>query len=470
MAVASLVARQNVAWNQKVFAMSLFGAMTTSVTGMRAQSYALENISSNIANSQTTGYKRVDTSFMDLVPDYPLSQQIGGTVMAFAHGTNTISGSYQATGNATNMAITGDSFFQVRKAVGSVAGVPTFSTSNLYSRRGDFGVDRNGYLVNGAGYFLVGSTLDATTGAALGAPAPIKLSAGLVPAKASATVEFMGNLPETPHTSNYDPAVPGSDRYAVPGTGVTLAEEANFLKRTVTGGTVTLYDGVGAPTTTELRWAKTGPSTWNVYYQNPAYSAATAGSQKWIAAGRGTTAAAATDFTFDTKGAVTAPTGGATAMTGLTIGGVTMQLDFSKGLTQYNDTSSSGGVNVRSLKQDGYAAGTVNDVSVTADGRIVASYSNGVTTPLAQVAFAHFNAPNSLKREDGSTFSETLEAGLPLDGLNGGGVMGGQLEGSNTDIAEEFSKMIVTQQAYSANTKIITTVQQMLQDTINIVR
>lgn len=407
--------------------MSLFGAMTTSVTGMRAQSYALENISSNIANSQTTGYKRVDTSFMDLVPDYPLSQQIGGTVMAFARGTNTITGSYQATGISTNMAVTGDSFFQVRRAVGSVGGVPTFATNNLYSRRGDFGVDRNGYLVNGAGYFLVGNTLDANTGAAVGAPAPIKLSAGLVPAKASTTVEFMGNLPETPHTASYDPKVPGSDIYAFTGD-VTLAEEANFVKHTVTGGTVTLYDGVGSPTTTELRWAKTGASTWNVYYQNPAYDSTVAGSQKWIAAGKGTTTGTATPFTFDAKGAVTSPTGGTTALTGLTIGGVTMQLDFSKGLTQYNDTSSSGGVNVRSLKQDGYAAGTVNDVSVTADGRIVASYSNGVTTPLAQVALAHFNAPNSLKREDGSTFSETLEAGLPLDGLNGGGVMGGQLE------------------------------------------
>jgi flagellar hook protein FlgE len=445
--------------------MSLFGAMTTSVAGLRAQSYALENISDNVANSQTVGYKRVDTSFKDLVPDYPLAQQVGGSVMAFARGTNTITGNFTSSGISTNMALVGDSFFVVRKSVGTVDGEPVFASSDLYTRRGDFSLDKDGYLVNGAGRYLYGNTLDPVTGASVGAQQAIQLTAGVVPARASTTVSYVANLPSVPKTANYDPAVAGSDLYTG-ATAVTAALEPNFIKGTSTGGTVTYYDGVGTPTTVEMRWAKTGTNAWNLYYQNPAYDAVTS-PNKWIPAGGAGTPSA---FTFDTLGKLTAPVGGTTAMTGLTVGAATLNLDFSKGLTQFNDTSSAGGVNVRELKQDGYAAGTVNNVSVMSDGRIVASYSNGVTSPLAQVAFAHFNAPNSLKREDGSTFSITLDAGTPLGGLNGGNVMGGQLEGSNTDISEEFSKMIITQQAYSANTKIITTVQQMMQDTVNIIR
>ena len=137
---------------------------------------------------------------------------------------------------------------------------------------------------------------------------------------------------------------------------------------------MTYYDGVGTPTTVEMRWAKTAANTWNLYYQNPAYDAATS-PNKWIAAGGATP----TPFTFDSLGKLTAPTGGSTTLTGLTVGATALNLDFSKGLTQFNDTSSGGGVNVRVLKQDGYAAGTVNNVSVMSDGRIVASYSNGVT-------------------------------------------------------------------------------------------
>ncbi|WP_460448614.1 flagellar hook protein FlgE [Alsobacter sp. SYSU BS001988] len=444
--------------------MSLFGAMTTSVSGLRAQSYALENISDNVANSQTVGYKRVDTSFMDMVPDYPLTQQVGGTVMAFARGTNTITGNFVGSGISTNMGITGDSFFVVRKAIGTVDGEPVFAVNDLYTRRGDFNLDKDGYLVNGAGRYLIGNALDPVTGAAMGAPKAIQLTAGVVPARASSVVEYMANLPSVPKTASYDASVPGSDLYTGP-TAVTPALESAFIKSTSTGGSLTYYDGVGTPTTVEMRWAKTATNTWNLYYQNPAYDATTS-PNKWIAAGGATP----TPFVFNSVGQLTAPTGGSTPLTGLTVGTTTLNLDFSKGLTQFNDTSSGGGVNVRVLKQDGYAAGTVNNVSVMTDGRIVASYSNGVTSPLAQVAFAHFNAPNSLKREDGSTFSTTLEAGTPLGGLNGGSVMGGQLEGSNTDISEEFSKMIITQQAYSANTKIITTVQQMMQDTVNIIR
>jgi flagellar hook protein FlgE len=116
------------------------------------------------------------------------------------------------------------------------------------------------------------------------------------------------------------------------------------------------------------------------------------------------------------------------------------------GLTQY--ASASGLVQASTIQQDGYPSRTLDAVSVTGDGRISGNYSNGRVVPVAVLSVAQFNADNALKRRDGGVYEQTLEAGLPIIGLNGANIVGGNVEGSNTDIAEEFSKMIVTQQAY----------------------
>ena len=144
--------------------MGIFGALTTAVTGLRAQSFALENISGNIANSQTTAFKRVDTSFLDLIPDNPPSKQLAGTVAATARATNTVQGDFQSASIGTFMAINGDGFFVVQKPSSFTDGRPTFDGSDLYTRRGDFQTDKDGFLVNGAGYYLMGIPVDAKTG------------------------------------------------------------------------------------------------------------------------------------------------------------------------------------------------------------------------------------------------------------------------------------------------------------------
>src|SRR5213075_2550664 len=123
--------------------MGIFGALTTAVTGLRAQSFALENISGNIANSQTTAFKRVDTAFEDLIPDNPPSKQLAGTVVANARATNTVQGDFQSVSIGTFMAINGAGFFVVQKPASFVDGRPTFSGSDLYTRRGDFQTDRS---------------------------------------------------------------------------------------------------------------------------------------------------------------------------------------------------------------------------------------------------------------------------------------------------------------------------------------
>jgi len=140
--------------------MGIFGALTTAVTGLRAQSFALENISGNIANSQTTAFKRVDTSFEDLIPDFPINKQLAGSVIASSRATNTAQGDIQGASIGTFVAVNGEGFFIVQKPANFVDNRPVFDGVNLYTRRGDFQLDKSGFLVNGAGYYLMGIPVD----------------------------------------------------------------------------------------------------------------------------------------------------------------------------------------------------------------------------------------------------------------------------------------------------------------------
>src|SRR5882757_5575632 len=184
--------------------MGIFDALNTSVGGLQAQSYALQNISGNIANSSTTGYKGIGTSFEDLIPDSSVpSKQVAGGVTA--HGT------ISASSVATNMAITGDGFFSVQKASGVVDNVPVFDGVNYYSRRGDFQVNANGNLVNGAGYYLMGVTVDPKTGNPTGSvPTVLKFQNNFVPAQATTSIQYAANLPTQPNTVASSTATSGT--------------------------------------------------------------------------------------------------------------------------------------------------------------------------------------------------------------------------------------------------------------------
>ena len=174
--------------------MGILGALSTAVSGLSAQSYALENISGNIANSQTVGFKGVGTSFLDLVQDSAAGQETSGSV-AYSSLTNTLQGTLSATGVPTNMALSGDGYFVVSKNTGS-SSQPTFTGSSLYTRRGDYTTDQNGYLVNGAGLYLAGTSYNPSTGAVTGSSTtPVNISKSQLPAKASTSISYSGKLP-----------------------------------------------------------------------------------------------------------------------------------------------------------------------------------------------------------------------------------------------------------------------------------
>jgi len=136
-------------------------------------------------------------------------------------------------------------------------------------------------------------------------------------------------------------------------------------------------------------------------------------------------------------------------------------------VTQFEDTN--GNVTVNALDQDGFASGSLLEVAVSTNGRFVGTYSNGKSVDLDEVTVVRFNDPNGLQKLDGGGFASTQESGEALNGA-GGSIVAAALEGSNVDIADEFSKLIITQQAYSANTRIVTTADEMITETLNMKR
>jgi flagellar hook protein FlgE len=449
--------------------MGIFGAITTAVTGLRAQSYALENVAGNVANSQTTAFKRVDTSFEDLIGDNPPSKQVAGSVVASSRSTNTVQGAIQNASVGTFMAINGDGFFVVEKPTNSADGQPTFDGVEFYSRRGDFQPDKNGYLVNGAGYYLMGNPVDPTTGNTIGSvPQILKFQNDLLPAQSTTQIQYDVNLPSYPFTPSHDTTVPGSELLAaatLTAGNVTGANEAAFLNQSISGGAVTAYDALGAPVNVQLRWGKVdsvaagGTDTWNLFYQTD--STATGAQVGWQNVGA--------SYVFGANGQLNPPIPSVT-ISAMTVNGTSLgsvDLMHGTGITQFADTN--GNAQINQLQQNGFAAGTLQSVSVSDKGRIVGSYSNGRTLDLAEITLARFNGPDFLKRIDGGAFQQTDESGSAIFGAPGK-ILGASLEGSNSDVADEFTKLIVTQQAYSANTKVITTGNQMVQDLLNMLR
>ena len=192
--------------------MGIFDALTTAVTGLQAQSVALQNVSGNIANSQTTGYKETDTSFEDLVTAAAQSQQVAGSVTTSSQATNSVQGAIQNTSVSTDMAINGNGYFVVAQPQSTSDNQPVFSGTDLFTRRGDFQQNQNGYLVNGAGYYLMGIPVDPTTGNPIGSvPQVLQFSNNFMPANATTAIDYEANLPSYPQTPDANTSIPGSE-------------------------------------------------------------------------------------------------------------------------------------------------------------------------------------------------------------------------------------------------------------------
>lgn len=264
----------------------------------------------------------------------------------------------------------------------------------------------------------------------------------------------------------YDPSIAQSTLLAARVNTIAAEDGGDFISQSISGGAITVYAESGAPANVQMRWAKVnstvngGADRWNLFVLTNAEATGT--QTAWTRVGG--------DYTFGTNGAPN-PAVESTELTALTVNGVLIgdvRLQHgTSGLTQFADPN--GNAEVTSLSQNGYSAGEFVSVGVNDSGRVVVSYTNGQQLEVAQVVTANFNATNQLKRMDGGVFASTAESGEPiLD--NDGGIIGSSLEASNTDISEEFTKLIVTQQAYAAGTRIVSTADEMLQEVLNMVR
>lgn len=430
--------------------MALNSAMYSGVSGMFVNSEAMSVIGNNLANSSTVGFKGARTTFSDVLSSKVFGSDstsqigrgtgLGGVDNIFSQGT------FESTASDTDVAIEGDGFF-VLKEVGSE--VP------YYSRAGAFKFDHEGFLVSPSGFQVQGKYFDLNGAIEPGDPKAIKVdSEGLIPAKVTTEVTFNTNIdanaPVVPNPV-FDPNDDETFNFASSVTTFDTLGEAHLI--TVYGRKQDVAAG-GAVNTWDWFWTATddaGNLLTEAPLANPSGQIAfeTDGTLSPLPLGNGTGAIALGDIDW---GNGSEPTG----------------LDFNFITTQFNNASA-----VVSANQNGYAAGQLTNVGIDGEGVVLASYSNGEQKKIATLSLAKFINPMGLEQVGSNMFIESGESGAPRVGLPGpelGNIMTNSLEQSNVDMGQEFIKMITTQRAYQANSKIITTVDELLGDTINLKR
>jgi flagellar hook protein FlgE len=415
--------------------MSLSNALNSAVSGLRAQSTMLAVVSENIANSSTTAYKTKGVNFQSLVTGS--GSRAGGGVLYSTFQNVGIAGSISGTGVNTNVAISGSGFFVVSDNLNNKP------SAYNYSRNGNFKTDKNGYLSNDEGYYLLGQRTDekgnvtAANKNDLNSLEPINVNSIKGAAKATTGISVNLNLPA-------DAAV---------GDTFTSAME--------------VFDSLGVSHTVTQTWEKTGSNTWELGMSNPALTSNSATTS-------GTLTPSTITFNFNGDGTLASSVPAATniAITGFTTGAndSAIALDFdssggTSGLTQYSSNTEEPDIEIDSITGDGVRYGKLGSVEIDEKGIVTAVFDNGLRQPVYQIPIATFANPDGLTHINGSVYDENENAGTlvlqkPGDG-SAGTIVPESLEESMTDTSEEFNRMIVAQQAYSAAAQIVSTVTEM---------
>ena len=438
--------------------MSLFGAMTTAIGGLNAQSRALANVSNNLANSQTVGYKRVDTSFIDLVTQSSRISNSSDSVRARPDYTNSVQGTVEQSDSPSALAISGGGFFSVAALQGETDGAAVFDQRQFVTRAGDFQINTKGYLVNSAGYYLQGWPVGSNGEPNRTALAPLQVSGQMFNPVQTTLIELAANLPAD---------------------GVTAVNTQ-----------LPLYDALGSSHVANLTFTPVttpgpppaGTSQWDLAIILPDEAVPTT---RTVRLQFGAAASPAVDAgTLGSFTAATNLTPGTTALgdpatlsfsTDMGEGAQNIVLNLGKigspgGLTQFAAREFS----VRNIAQNGVPPGSYSALQIADNGDITVNYDNGQSRVVGRIPFVTFSDPNALQRLDGQAFMRTVESGearVTDVGTDGAGqLVAGSVERSNVDIASEFTKLIVAQRAYTANTKVVTTADELLQDTINMKR
>ena len=433
----------------------MLSSLYTGISGLTVYGNALSVIGNNIANINTVGFKTARVSFADLYSMALTNSAVGQLEVGRGVRMSSIDqlftqGSMETTGSATDMAIQGDGFFIISDGTGS-----------YYSRAGNFVFDKDGRLVNPEGYTVQGWTLNPATGLPAGALGDLTFTTTAVPASATQNTTVAVNI-DSNSTAN-----PGGAAFD-PTSTTTAGNTSNYST------SYAVYDSLGNAHMTTVYFRKTALNAWSWYacVDGGEITGGTAGQLEIEAQGT---------LTFDTSGRLDNET--TTASDFDFVGAAqnqTIAFDFGTsitgesgtgldGTTQFADSSST-----YIVTQDGYAPGILQSLIVNTDGIITGKFSNGETQNLAQIALARFPSPWGLASVGGNMYIETHDSGQALintPGTSGlGTIASNSLEMSNVDLASEFVDMIRMQQAFTANSKIITTTDQMLAEVVNLKR
>ncbi|MBT8472515.1 MAG: flagellar hook-basal body complex protein, partial [Marinicaulis sp.] len=387
--------------------MTFSGMFAIGLSGVNAYATSLETVSNNIANSQTTGFKRAQTDFSTLVSgEKPDGGIEAGGVKASARILASEQGAISRTNSSTDLAIAGDGFFVVSKDANTSAA----TSEMLFTRSGGFSLQANGDLMNEAGFLLRGASVGADGAAALGgieSLQTISIDPNQTLAAATENMILAGRL-------NQDAPI-----------GASLTQQFS------------LFDANGVSRDLAVTFTKTGALTWaaNAVFADTFGATAANGNVVFNSAGQFD--AAASSFP-----------------SALTNGSQNVAINFS-GLTQATGAST-----ITNAQTDGAAPGELTGVEVSENGRVTALFSNGLRRDVFQVALANFINPEGLEDGPASTFLASPLAGniqidVPQTG-RAGAIESSALEISTVDIGLEFTTLIETQRAYSANTRIIT--------------
>ncbi len=454
--------------------MSINSAMLAGASGMRANASALAAISDNIANVNTVGFKRLRNDFTALLTSQnrATTYSAGGTTSR-ASAIMTEQGSTVASSVSTHLAVSGDGMFVVRgRSDDATARDPYY-----YTRAGQFTPDADGYLQNAAGYYLQGWPVDSTgvvnaNPTDLNALEPIRVSGIAGGAEATARLSLSANLQSSREVS----------------TAAATYDATSSTNNMASGNVapdfqipIQVYDSQGGLHTLTFSFLKQGPNTWFAEVHLPADQVVDSAPLV-----NGQLATGLVSFTpfgqLDTANS-TLPlnitigesgTGGTEWDPALGLATQTISLDMGGpgapgGLTNYDSPSVLGTSQI-----DGTPFGSLASVDVDDDGYVTAIFTNGLTRRIYQIPLATFGNADGLLSEQGGVYRLGPDAGaLSMRGAGVGGaglIKSRALESSTVDLAEEFSNLIMTQRAYSASSKIITTADEMLDELIRLKR
>ncbi|MSQ67310.1 MAG: flagellar hook protein FlgE [Gammaproteobacteria bacterium] len=385
----------------------------SAISGLRASSTDLGVVGNNVANANTTAFKASRAEFSDVFA----TTSAGVAATATGQGVNTAKvaqqftqGNITFTDNGLDLAISGNGFFVVDS-----------QGDQLYSRDGSFGIDREGYMVNGNGQRLKAFSADGT-GAISGALETLRITSANTAPVATTNVEFGANL----DSQDTAPSV----------TPFDATNNATFNSTTAT----TVYDSLGGSHLLQLYFVKTGSGTWDTNSQID-----------------GAAVGAGSPLAFNTSGALSSPLGGSVTLPAFVpVGGgapLNISLNVSE-MTQYGAPFA-----VNRVTQDGYTTGRLSGLDIDKEGIVFARFTNGQSTVQGQVALANFANSQGLRSLGNNNWAESFESGAALMGSPSTGSFGqiqsGALEDANIDLSQELVNLIVAQRNFQANTQVI---------------